>query len=151
MTSRYSFLLLFLSILTITIAVPLPDGKTQSTDSVAQHIGRAGLWALGGLAAIGLSLGSITYGTNWWHRFKTLQAEFDGNKMAWDATQARKEQEHQKKMEALDVILDVVKNYTDTVGLVKTEFGPFAIADDLEAGIEDAKVNVDKVGGGFKC
>lgn len=142
MTPKYRFLLFFFCIFATTIAIPLPD--VESEKSLGQHLGQVGLWFLGGLAMIGLSIGSVTHGTNWWHRFKTIQAEHEGNMTMWDTTQARKEQEHQKLMKALDIILDVTRNYTDSVGKERTEHDPFVMPKDIEVEVQDAQTTEDK-------
>ena len=116
MTPRYFLLLFLLSIIAATTAIPVPDGEKE-TKSMGQDLGlEASTWISGGLAMIALVMGSVTYGTNWWHRFKTMQTEHEGNMTIRGATQARKEQEHQRHMEALDIILDVIRNYTENVG-----------------------------------
>jgi hypothetical protein len=142
MTSKQLLLLLFLSILATTLALPLPNDQNLNSNSLAQHLGQVGLWILGGATAIGLALGSVTYGTNWWHRFKFLQAEHLGNMTLWNATQARKEQVHQKNMEALDIILEVARNYTDSMGK-ETEFNP---GDDIEKDEVEMKIAKDGIG-----
>ena len=147
MTPRYLLLLVCLFIAATTIAIPIPDKENVDRNSLGQHIGRAGLWVLGGAAVISMIIGSITYGTNWWHRFKVIKGEHEWNMTLWNATQARKEQEHQKIMEALDIILDVVKNYTDSIGKETTEFDPFAIADEMEAGVKEARADIEGVKG----
>ena len=68
---------------------------------------------LGGLAGIGIAIGGITYGTNWWHRFTSVQIELARNAAAWDAERVNKEQKHKKHLDALDIILGVSRNYTD--------------------------------------
>ena len=73
-----------------------------------------------------------------------MQAEHEGNMTMWDATQARKEQEHQKLMEALDIILDVTRNYTENVGKERTEYDPFVIPKDIEVEVQDAQTTEDK-------
>jgi len=115
MTPRYFVSLFLLSIIGTTIVIPVPDGE-QETKNLTQHLGQVSIWISGGLAMIALIMGSVTYGTIWWHRFKSMQTEHEVNMTIWDATQAQKEQEHQKHMEALDIILDVTRNYTENVG-----------------------------------
>lgn len=134
-------LLLICSIVVTTIALPVPEEETNENTSVGQHLGRAGLLALTVAGLLGLGIGGITYGTNWWHRFKLMQGEQAGNRTLWEAEKERKDGEHQKNMEALDIILEVAKNYTDTIGKEKTEFDPFAIAKDMEQEVKDIQVN----------
>jgi hypothetical protein len=138
MTLTYYLVLGLLSLLSIALAIPVHEN--DDTNSVGQHLGRAGLWLFGGLAGIGMAIGCISYGTSWLHRFKSLQAEFAANTTAWDAEQARKEQEHKKHMEALDMILDVAKNYTDSVGKPPKEFDPFVVIKEMQDNVEDAKI-----------
>src|SRR5271170_6815342 len=141
MTPAYYLVLVLVSLLSITLAIPIHGN--DDTNSVGQHLGRAGLWLFGGLAGIGMAMGCITYGTSWLHRFKSMQAEFAGNMTAWDAEQARKEQEHKKQMEALDIVLDVAKNYTESVGQTPKEFDPFAVIQEMQDNMEDAKIEAE--------
>jgi hypothetical protein len=143
MTPRYLLLSFLFCLITITIAIPVPNGE-HGTKSVGQQLGQVGLWVFGGLAMIGWAIGSVTYGTNWWHRFKTIQAEHEGSMTIWDATQAQKEQDHRKHVEALDIILDVTRNYTENVGKKRIEYNPFVIAKDVEAEAQDTQTTVDK-------
>jgi hypothetical protein len=147
MKAHFLVIALVCCIVATTIALPIPENGENQNKSLGQHLGRAGLLVLtvGGL--IGLGIGGVTYGTNWWHRFKLMQAEQAGNKTIWDADKARKEAEHQKNMEALDIILDVAKNYTDTIGIEKTEFDPLAIAKNMEQDVNDAQINPGDVTG----
>ena len=140
MTPAY-YILLLLSLLTIALGIPVPED--DETNSVGQHLGHAGLWLFGGLAGIGMAMGCITYGTSWLHRFKSMQAEFAANTTTWDAEQARKEQEHEKHMEALDIILDVAKNYTESVGKISKEFDPFEVIKEMQDDVEDAKIKAE--------
>jgi len=90
-----------------------------------------------------MAMGCITYGTSWLHRFKSMQAEFAANTTTWDAEQARKEQEHEKHMEALDIILDVAKNYTESVGKISKEFDPFEVIKEMQDDVEHAKIKAE--------
>ena len=144
MHTRTLFLLVILSIVATIIAIPLPDEEPENKRSLGQHLGQVGFWMFGGLAMIGMAIGGVTYGTNWWHRFKSMQAEHEGNRTAWEAARSQKEQEHLKNMEALDIILDVTRNYTDTVGKEKAEFDPVSITKELESEVQDAQIAVNK-------
>jgi hypothetical protein len=141
MKTAFLGLALICSIVVTTIALPIPDEGRNGNNSVGQQLGRAGLLALTVAGLLGLGIGGITYGTNWWHRFKLMQAEHAGNMTLWEAEKERKNGEHQKNMEALDIVLEVAKNYTDTIGKEKTEFDPFAIAKEMEQDVKDAQVN----------
>jgi hypothetical protein len=143
MKTQFLVVALVCCLVATTIALPIPENGENQNNSVGQHLGRAGLLVLTVAGLIGLGIGGITYGTNWWHRFKLMQAEQAGNRTIWDAEKARKEAEHQKSMEALDIILDVAKNYTDTIGIEKTEFDPLAIAKDMEKDVKDAQINAE--------
>jgi hypothetical protein len=141
MTPAYYLVLALVSLLSITLAIPIHEN--DDTNSVGQHLGRAGLWLFGGLAGIGMAIGCISYGTSWLHRFRYMQAEFAANTTAWDAEQARKEQKHKKHMEALDIILDVAKNYTKSVGKTPREFDPFVVIKEMQDNVEDAKIKAE--------
>jgi hypothetical protein len=62
MTPAYYLVLVLVSLLSITLAIPIHEN--DDTNSVGQHLGRAGLWLFGGLAGIGMAIGSISYGTS---------------------------------------------------------------------------------------
>jgi hypothetical protein len=143
MTPRYLLLLFLFCFVAITIAIPVADREPE-TESLGQYLGQAVLCIFGGLAMIGSTIGSLTYGTNWWHRFKSMQAKHEENMTIWDAKQARKEQRHQKQMEALDIILDVTRNYTKKVGKERIEYDPFLITKDMEVEAQDAETTVDQ-------
>jgi hypothetical protein len=129
------------SIVVATIALPIPDER--GNESVGQHLGRVGLLSLTFAGLLGLGIGGITYGTNWWHRFKLMQAEQAGNTTLWEVEKEHKIGEHEKNMKALDIVLKVAKNYTDTIGKEKTGFDPFVIAKDTEQEVKDAQVNAE--------
>jgi hypothetical protein len=99
----------------ITLALPTPENDDNS-NSLGQHLGRTGLWVLASAAIASLAFGSISYGTNWWHRFKLMQADHEGNMTSWKAMQGRKERHHQKQLQGLDVILEVARNFTEAMG-----------------------------------
>lgn len=146
LTVMHLQLLVLLSALLTCIAIPIPEQGTENK-SVGQHLGKASLSVFGGLSLLGLMIGSVTYGFNWWHRFKSMHAEQEGNMTIWRAEQAQKEQEHQNKMEALTMILDIARNYTENLGKETTGFDPFAIAKDMEA---DAQISADQIVGDIK-
>src|SRR5271154_6416505 len=142
MNPNYFLVLLSLSILT-TLALPVADDAPPNR-SLGQHLGQVGLWIFGGLGAIAMAIGTITYGTNWFHRFKTMQAELQQNMTTWNTTQLHKDQEHLKHMEALDIILDVTHSYSDNLGKEKTEFDPLEVADTIEEEIKQAQDKLEK-------
>jgi len=129
-----------LAVIAVTVAVPIERDEPPNTDSVGQHLARAGLWVMGIATALGLTIGSVTYGANWLHRYQVMQAEHQSNVTAWEASQERKDKEYEKQMEALDILLEVTRNYTDNIGKERSEFDPFGIADRLENEVEDAEV-----------
>jgi len=134
MNRKYIFLLLLSSSAT-TIALPVP-AQSDNEQSLGEHLGTAGLWILGGLATIGMAVGGITYGTNWWNRFQQMQAEYNADIADWKTDQARKEKEHQKAMGALDIVLDMTRNFTNNIGKERPQFNPFNIPGELEEEIQ---------------
>lgn len=135
MNCKYTLLLLLQSIIATTIALPVP-GESNNEQSLGQHLGAASLWILGGIATIGMAIGGMTYGANWWNRFQQMQAEYNADIADWKADQRRKEKEHQKNMEALDIVLEVTRNFTDNIGKEPAGFNPFDIPDALEEEIQ---------------
>jgi len=133
--NRKSIFVLLLSIMATTVALPVP-GESNNEHSLGQHLATASLWILGGLATIGMAIGGITYSTNWWNRFQQMQAEYNADITDWKADQRRKEKEHQKNMQALDIVLEVTRNFTDNIGKKRAEFNPFDIPNALEEEIQ---------------
>jgi hypothetical protein len=128
-----------LSIIALAVAVPVED-EGKKTESVGQHAARVGLLATAGACVLGLTLGTIAFGIHLFQRYQVIQAEHRGNKVIWEAEQAQKDTEHQKNMAALDILLDVARNYTVTIGKAPEEFNPLAIADRLQDDVEDAEI-----------
>lgn len=61
----------------------------------------------------------------------------------WQAEQERRDVEHRKKMEGLDIILDVVRNYTEDLGRERKEmegFDPYLLVEEVERGVEEAQI-----------
>lgn len=127
-----TFLVGWFSVVAVTVALPIPENEGKS---LGQEFARASLWVLGTAAFVFFSLNGIGYGTNWWHRFKLMQAEHEGNKSAWDASQDRKQKQREKQLQGLDIILGVARNYTKGVGTKKSQIALLTI-DKLE--VEDA-------------
>jgi len=114
----------WLSIVAVTVALPIPENEGNS---LGQDIARASLWVIGTAAFACLALNGIGYGTNWWHRFKLMQVEHEGSRSAWDASHMRKQKQHEKQLQGLDIILDVARNYTKGVGKTKSQTTLLAI------------------------
>ena len=53
------------------------------------------------------------------------------------------EKEHARSIQALDIILHLVKNYTETLGEKKTSFHPSELTRGLETVIDRAKIEAD--------
>jgi len=140
MRAQTFHLLFSLAVIAVAVAIPVERDENRDTNSVGQHLARAGLWVMGIATVLTLGVGTITYGTNWLHRFQVIKAEHEGSKTVWDAAQDRKDKQHQKNMEALDILLDVARNYTDNIGKERKEFDPLAIVDQLENDMDDARI-----------
>jgi hypothetical protein len=146
--------LLIFTLLLPALAHPIPPTTPPSNpsapapNSLTQHLGRAGLLVLTLSGILGLAAGGITYGTHWLHRYKSLTATEEGNMTLWRAEQERRDVEHRKKMEGLDIILDVVRNYTEDLGREREEregrekggFDPFLLVGEVERGVEEAQI-----------
>lgn len=143
MNQKDVYLLLVLSIIATAIAVPVPEENHET--SLGQHLGTAALWIVGGLASVAMAIGGITYGVNWLHRFQKVQSEYTADTADWNASQTRKDKEHQKKMEAEDLILDVTRNYTDNVGKESEGFNPFQIPEALEEELEQSRLQEPEI------
>ena len=66
-----------------------------------------------------------------------------GNMTLWQQEQEQRDVEHGKRMEGLDIILDVVRNYTDNLG--KKEQGEvhlMKLFGEVERGVEEAQINI---------
>jgi hypothetical protein len=111
---------------TITLALPTPEND-DSSNSLRQHLGRTSLWVLASAAIASLAFGSISYGTNWWHRFKLILADHEGNMTSWEAAQDRKKRHHQKQLQGLDIILEVARNFTEGMGRESDESSCIAL------------------------
>jgi hypothetical protein len=112
-----------LVVVLVTIAVPIPEHGNEN-QGLAQTLARTSLWILGGAALAGLAFGGVSYGTNWWHRFKLMQGQHEGSMAEWNAAQKRKERQNQKQLQGLDIILEVARNYTDGMGQESTPVNP---------------------------
>ena len=125
------------------IAVPLSDGQEHKSKSLAEHLQQAGLWLIGGATALTLAIGSATYATSWWHRMQSTIAEDKDRQKAWNATQLREDERHNRDLEALDIVLGMSKDYADALmqeKKPKTDFDPSSIADQLQAELEKLQV-----------
>ena len=116
------------------LAVPIRRDETHES-RLGQHILEASLSALRPLFILGVAIGSISYTTNWFHRFQTMKAQEEGNDGTWEATRSREQAEHQKNMEGLDIILDLVHGYAENITREKHGFDPLVIPGKLEADV----------------
>jgi hypothetical protein len=139
--------LLLVSILATSLALPIPSEHNPS--SITQHLAHASLWALSGLATLGFAIGGIVYGTHWWDRLESIRRENDANMLQFNATMEKNALDHKKKMEALDVLLDLVEQYSDKTKEESRSggFNPVIIENELEQGFEEAKSTVESVDG----
>jgi len=64
-----------------------------------------------------------------------MKAQEEGNDGTWEATRSREQAEHQKNMEGLDIILDLVHGYAENITREKHGFDPLVIPGKLEADV----------------
>ena len=62
----------------------------------------------------------------------------------WREEMDRREMEHDKRMEGLDILLDVVGNFTLNLAMKEAKgergFDPFEVVGEVERGVEEAQI-----------
>jgi hypothetical protein len=119
MKSASLFTVWILSVIAISLAVPIEHDNTRDGlrgNSLGRQLGEAVIWILRGGLVAGLTVGSVSYGATWLHRFRVKEAKRLDNMATWEDSQTRREIEHVKQLHGLDISLDIVKNYKNSIG-----------------------------------